>query len=192
MTDLTSIPWLFLIPLLAGFAFNAASAFTAAHARRWGPSAGRAATFVLRNILGIPLWVAGLALAARTPAPPLLPAGSPTEGAGSILVALGSALVVWALATLRGKAAAPAVGDALVEAGPYAWVRHPLYAGVLVQLAGLCLVMPSGPVLLACGLAAAWIQVQARLEEHDLLERVPGYRDYMARTHRFVPRPPAR
>ena len=75
-----------------------------------------------------------------------------------------------------------------MTAGPYARVRHPLYDGVLIQLTGLCLLMPRWPVLLACGLAAAWIQVQARLEERDLLERVPGYREYMARVPRFLPR----
>ena len=78
MTDLlTACPWFFLIPLLAGFAFNSASAFTAAYSRRWGAPAGRLITAVLRNVLGIPVWVAGLVVAARTPAPALLPAGPP-------------------------------------------------------------------------------------------------------------------
>ena len=119
MTDLlTACPWLFLVPLLAGLAFNSASAFTAAYSRRWGAAAGRAVTVVLRNLLGIPLWVAGLVLAARTPAPALLPADTAVEGAAGILIALGTALVIWSLATLRWKAAAPSASDALVDGGP--------------------------------------------------------------------------
>lgn len=54
----------FLIPLLIGFAFNWASAFTDFYSKRWGQRAGRLSSFVLRNILGIPVWVYGLALAA--------------------------------------------------------------------------------------------------------------------------------
>ena len=97
-------------------------------------------------------------------------------------------MVTWSLAALRWRAAAPSAGDVLVEAGPYARVRHPLYDGVLMQLMGLCVLLPRWPVLAACGLAAAWVQVQARLEERDLVERVAGYRGYMARVPRFVPR----
>lgn len=180
-------PCLFLFPLLAGFAANSASAFTAAFVRRWGERRGRLATALLRNLFGIPVWASGLVLAARTPAPDLLPAAFPFLEAGSILAALGVAVILWALSSLRLRAAVPSSRDSLVETGPYARVRHPLYDGVLIQLAGLCLILPRWPVLLACALAALWIQVQARLEERDLLERVPGYAAYMARVPRFVP-----
>lgn len=191
MTDLlTDYQLLFLAPLLGGFAFNSTSAFTCALSRRWGETVGRAATAVLRNVLGIPVWVSGLVLAARTPALGLLPEGGVAEAGGWLLVGLGTALVIWSLAALRWRAAAPSTGDCLVEAGPYAHVRHPLYDGVMAQLLGLCLLMPRWPVLLACGLVAAWIQVQARLEERDLLERAPGYRQYMTRVPRFVPGAP--
>ena len=57
--------FLFLIPLLVGFAFNWASAFTHFYSRRWGESSGRGTTFILRNILGIPIWALGIVLAMR-------------------------------------------------------------------------------------------------------------------------------
>lgn len=185
----TTHPWFFLLPLLAGFALNAASASTSAFSLRWGLRGGRAATFFLRNVLGIPLWVTGLVLAARTPAPYLLAASLLPEAFGWLLAVAGSALVIWALAALRWRAAAPAVTDALAATGPYAYVRHPLYDGVMLQLAGPCLLLPRWPVLLACALSVAWILLQARLEERDLSQRVGGYRAYAARVPRFVPRP---
>ena len=189
MNDLlTSHPWLFLAPLLTGFAFNSASAFTAAWSRRWGKRGGQAITAVLRNALGIPLWVAGIVLAARTPAPPLLPEGAPGQAAGWVLVAAGAAVVAWALAalSLAGRRAlvrrCPGGGGALRPGAA------PTLRGVIAQLIGVCLLLPRWPVLAACGLAVAWVAIQARLEERDLVERVAGYREYMARVPRFVPR----
>ena len=54
--------YVFLIPLLLGFALNSASAFTAAYSRRWGEWRGQLASVLLRDVLGIPMWVVGLAL----------------------------------------------------------------------------------------------------------------------------------
>jgi protein-S-isoprenylcysteine O-methyltransferase Ste14 len=93
-----------------------------------------------------------------------------------------------ALAALRWRAAAPSVTDTLVRRGPYARVRHPLYDGVFCELAGAVLVRPTWPIALSCLLAAGWLEVQARLEEQDLRQRLPGYEDYMAQVPRFIPR----
>src|SRR3989304_2719198 len=49
----------FLFPLVLGFLLGGASAFTAAFSRRWGERRGQMATMILRNALGIPLWIFG-------------------------------------------------------------------------------------------------------------------------------------
>jgi protein-S-isoprenylcysteine O-methyltransferase Ste14 len=41
--------------------------------------------------------------------------------------------------------------------------------------------------LLACALGTVWVILQTWLEEIDLLGRLPGYREYMGRVHRFRP-----
>jgi protein-S-isoprenylcysteine O-methyltransferase Ste14 len=179
---------MFIVPLLIGFGLNWASAFTAAYSRRWGESGGRLASAILRNVLGIPVWVVGLVLALQEPSPPLFQPTPLTLAVVTVLVAAGAALVVTALWSLGLRAAAPSVGDTLVRRGPYAHLRHPIYAGAMLQFAGLALRWPSPPVLLACGLALVWAGVQARLEEQDLLQRLPGYHQYMAEVPRFVPR----
>jgi protein-S-isoprenylcysteine O-methyltransferase Ste14 len=78
--------------------------------------------------------------------------------------------------------------DTLVTHGIYAHIRHPLYSGMLLELAGLLLWIPRVTVLIACLLGWLWVIVQARLEEMDLQQRLPAYREYMQRVPRFIPR----
>lgn len=178
----------FLFPLLFGFGFDLASAFTAAFSRRWGRSRGELATFVLRNILGIPLWVVGLGYAVRTPSPMVFTTSSVIGALGWLLLGIGATVQLFAIAMLRLRAARPSVGDALVARGVYAHMRHPIYTGLLLEFAGLVLVEPRQTVVLGAALGCAWIFAQARLEEVDLLQRMPAYREYMNRVPRFLPK----
>jgi protein-S-isoprenylcysteine O-methyltransferase Ste14 len=183
---------LFLIPLLLGFALDAASAFTTAFSRQWGERPGRQITFVLRNVLGIPLWVVGLGVAVRTGSPAVFNSTPAGEVLGWLLLAGGSAVQILALFALRWRAAAPSTRDTLVEYGPYAHIRHPIYAGLLLEFAGLVLVRPTQAAALASAIGVGWVHIQARLEELDLLQRLPAYREYMKRVPRFLPRIHAR
>jgi protein-S-isoprenylcysteine O-methyltransferase Ste14 len=177
-----------LFPLLLGFALDAASAFTTVFSRHWGKSRGELVSFVLRNVLGIPLWVVGLGFAVRSPSPPVFAASSVTTVLGWLLLGFGATLQLFAIAVLRLRAARPSVDDALVARGVYAHVRHPIYAGLFLQFAALVLVRPRQTVVLAALLGCAWVCVQAWLEEVDLLQRMPAYRDYMNLVPRFLPR----
>ena len=179
---------MFLIPLLLGFALNSASAFTAAYSRRWGERVGRWVTVLLRDVLGIPLWVLGLAMAMATPSDLVLSSGPASEVLAWLLIGAGCAEVAAGLLALGRRAAAPSLRDTLVERGVYAWVRHPLYGGVILEFAGLALLRPTQAVVLACLLGIAWAPIQARLEELDLVQRMPAYRAYMERVPRFIPR----
>jgi protein-S-isoprenylcysteine O-methyltransferase Ste14 len=180
--------WSFLIPLVLGFTSNAASAFTAAYSRWWGERGGRAASFILRNILGIPVWVVGLGLAVRMASPRLIPTGAVTVTSGWLLVGAGAVAILWALRSLGRRAVAPSARDTLVVHGPYGYVRHPIHVGTFLEFVGLWLLVPSLPTMVACIVGILWLLVQSRLEETDLLERVSGYRQYMADVPRFVPR----
>ncbi|HEY44019.1 MAG TPA: isoprenylcysteine carboxylmethyltransferase family protein [Anaerolineae bacterium] len=179
---------MYILPLLFGFAFDSASAFTAAYSQWWGNKIGRLVSLVLRNILGIPLWVLGFALAIRTPSVPLFPATPLIDLLGWLLVIAGAAVILWALPVLGRRAAVPAMGDTLAAGGPYAYVRHPIYSGTLLEFAGLFLLHATRSTILACFLGISWLFIQAKLEEVDLLERIPSYREYMYRVPRFVPR----
>lgn len=82
----------------------------------------------------------------------------------------------------------PSVKDTLVRHGLYAYVRHPIYAGGFAIVAGLALIRPTSAFVIACILGFIWLIVQARLEEIDLLQRMPDYKDYMKQVPRFLPR----
>jgi protein-S-isoprenylcysteine O-methyltransferase Ste14 len=178
----------FLIPLVLGFWLAGASAFTAAYSRRFGERGGQLVTSILRNFLGIPLWLLGLIMAWNVPAPRLLGGGTTTDVVAGVLIAAGLIPVVWGHLLLGWRTHMPSMRDTLVRHGLYAYVRHPIYAGSLPFFVGLALLKPTTTVVVACAAAVVWFVVQARLEEIDLLQRLPAYRRYMQEVPGFVPR----
>jgi len=180
--------YIFLFPLLVGFIFNCASAWTTFYSRRWGERRGSIVTVVLRDILGIPVWAIGFALAARAQSPLIFARTTVTNVAGIFLIVVGSAIIIVALVTIRSKAAAPSLKDGLVKSGAYARVRHPIHSGTFLEFAGLFLLRPIVPVAVACALGTIWIFFQSSLEESDLVQRIPAYREYMKEVPRFLPR----
>jgi protein-S-isoprenylcysteine O-methyltransferase Ste14 len=110
------------------------------------------------------------------------------QALGWLLLAIGVTVQLFAIAVLRLRAAKPSVDDALVARGVYAHIRHPIYAGLLLEFAALILVEPRQTVVLCAALGWAWVWAQARLEEVDLLQRMPAYREYMKQVPRFFPR----
>lgn len=180
--------YLFLIPLLVGLVFAGASAFTTAYSRRLGDRGGTIITALLRNVLGIPLWVVGYIWAWLTPSPLLFTPNAFSSTLGWILIAAGSLPVIAGHVYVGMRSHLPSVRDMLVRHGLYAYVRHPIYAGGLIVLPGAVLIQPSLTVLVASAIVYVWLFAQARLEEIDLVQRLPEYRDYMREVPRFIPR----
>jgi len=180
--------YLFLIPLSIGILFTWASAFTAAYSRRWGERGGRIISMIFRNVLGIPLWMFGLAIAWLTPAPLLVRPFIGIQIFGLLLIIIGSVLVVWGHLVLGWPSHMPSVHDQLVHHSLYACIRHPIYAGGLLVFPGLGLLRPTLSFILACTIGVVYLLIQARLEEIDLLQRMPTYSDYMKEVPRFLPK----
>ena len=180
--------YLFLIPLIVGFACNLASAFTNAFSQRWGQRRGTFVTFMLRNVFGIPVWAIGFGLAIHAPSPALFASPGVVEITAWLVIAAGCSIILIALATIRSRAAMPSTRDVLVQNGIYAHVRHPIHSGTFLEFLGLLLLKPTLTVALACILGSVWVFLQTKLEEFDLLQRMPIYREYMNRVPRFLPR----
>src|SRR3990172_4416415 len=178
----------FLTPLMLGFVLAGASAFTAAYSRWWGEGGGRIATSILRNLLGIPLWLLGFFLAWIQPAMPFFWPSRMTVALGWLLIIAGSVPVLWGHVQLGWRTHMPSVRDTLVRNALYAHVRHPIYSGGLLIFVGLALIKPTLTVALASVLAGGFCVVQARLEEIDLVQRLPSYKEYMEEMPRFFPR----
>jgi protein-S-isoprenylcysteine O-methyltransferase Ste14 len=78
--------------------------------------------------------------------------------------------------------------ERIVEAGPYRWVRNPMYLGHLVFLAGLAIMLRSWAGLAVFLFHALWFQRRVREDERHL-EALFGesYRAYCARVKRWIP-----
>ena len=115
--------------------------------------------------------------------------GSMLFGAGLMFLAgfVGVAgMVAW-----RGKPTAfpkPREGATLFQSGVYAWVRHPLYASLILLGIGWALFRCSSGALVAAAALTVFLDAKARREERWLRERFDGYVAYAQRVRRFIPR----
>jgi protein-S-isoprenylcysteine O-methyltransferase Ste14 len=76
----------------------------------------------------------------------------------------------------------------VISTGPYAFVRHPMYSGVMLFFLGVPLLVGSWWGLAIAPLFAVLFAVRARIEERALLAGLPGYADYAARVrYRLLP-----
>ena len=75
----------------------------------------------------------------------------------------------------------------LITAGPYRFIRHPMYTCVMLCVTGAALY--GNHVWNYVGLAMVVVSVtlKAMKEERLLCEKFPEYREYMRRTSRFIP-----
>jgi len=80
-------------------------------------------------------------------------------------------------------------GHAVVQSGPYAYLRHPGYAATIVGFNfGTALMLLSWWACLPAVLAMIVLIVRTALEDRMLVEELAGYRDYAARVrYRLVP-----
>jgi protein-S-isoprenylcysteine O-methyltransferase Ste14 len=106
-----------------------------------------------RLLIGMTLGAAIVAaLGARSVAPTLrMP--EPLRMAGVVVMWLGLALRVWAIAALGGAFRTTIEvepGQTVVSTGPYRWIRHPSYAGLLLIVAGLGAALGNWLSLTAC------------------------------------------
>jgi protein-S-isoprenylcysteine O-methyltransferase Ste14 len=116
----------------------------------------------------------------------------PYRAAGLIVMWLGLAIRVWAIASLgRGFRTTVEVdpGQAVVSTGPYRWVRHPSYSGLLLIATGCGLAAGNWLALAIC----VTLPLPALLRRIDVeeaeLTRVLGdrYRAYKTQTKRLIP-----
>ena len=120
-----------------------------------------------------------------------LAATTVTTGAGWLLVAAFVAGNGWALATIARHRTALLPGGAttvVIDMGPFAWSRNPLYVGLLVGSAGAALVLASLWALVALPLEWALLRWGAVLPEEQYLTAKFGetYADYTARVRRWL------
>ena len=79
-------------------------------------------------------------------------------------------------------------GHRVVDSGPYAFVRHPMYSGAIVFFVGAALLLGSWWGVAMSLLFVALFAIRAGIEERALIAGLPGYADYAARVrYRLLP-----
>jgi protein-S-isoprenylcysteine O-methyltransferase Ste14 len=79
-------------------------------------------------------------------------------------------------------------GQFVVTTGPYAVVRHPMYAGSLLMIFFMPIALGSWVGLVFAVLFALLVIVRLLDEEKFLIKNLPGYREYIQKTRfRLVP-----
>jgi len=164
------------------------------HTRRTGRSP-------IRQGAGMSGWIALCALALLFVAGPVaeLSFGATRHldsdwfaGSGLALSVAGLAALLWSQSSMGDSlriGVDPAERTALVTAGPFRWVRNPIYSAMLVYVAGVALLVPNAASFVAFGVLAFGLDLHVRLVEEPYLAATHGssYASYAARVGRFVP-----
>jgi len=121
-----------------------------------------------------------------------LPSGNGVAVAAVVLFAAGLILRWWAIVTLGRFFTVDVTVERdheLVERGPFRWVRHPSYTGVLLAFVGWALTLWNWAAM-AVVLVPIFVAFVRRMNvEEDALSRALGerYVEYMKRTKRLIP-----
>ena len=164
---------------------------------RWRRSSGaggremdRGSLSMLWRVIGVAITAAVLVSALRIG--PRLPGGVPWGWAGVAVWVVGAALRWWAIRHL-GRFftvdVAVADGHRVVDDGPYRFVRHPSYTGLLLEFAGLGLALDN-PLSLTLMIFPTLLALLHRIRIEETVLRTnlgEPYAAYMRRTKRLIP-----
>ena len=110
---------------------------------------------------------------------------------GVTLVALGLAFSVWARIALGGNWSGSVTlkqHHDIIRTGPYRFIRHPIYTGLVVAFLGSALARGEWRGLVAVAIVVAALWRKWRLEERWLEEFFgPAYADYRRATWALIP-----
>jgi protein-S-isoprenylcysteine O-methyltransferase Ste14 len=110
---------------------------------------------------------------------------------GTLLVFAGLVFAVWARWHLgRNWSGTVAVkeGHTLITSGPYRWVRHPIYSGMVLALFGTALAIGQPRGFIGAGLILLGFVIKLLGEEARMRDTFPlEYDAYCRRTARLIP-----
>jgi protein-S-isoprenylcysteine O-methyltransferase Ste14 len=111
---------------------------------------------------------------------------------GLVLDIAGVAFAIWARVTLgrnwSGTVIATQEGQELVRTGPYAIVRHPIYTGLLLAIAGTALTIGTLASYLGVVAGAVALLIRVGIEEKQMREQFgPAHEAYRQHTWKLIP-----
>jgi protein-S-isoprenylcysteine O-methyltransferase Ste14 len=115
-----------------------------------------------------------------------LPLPTGLKGLGWIGMALAGMLILRVMAANTFASRTARIqddrGQTVVSGGPYRYVRHPMYLGIIIFFLCVPLVLGSGWGLIPAAAIDILFVVRTALEDRMLEEELPGYRNFMRQT----------
>ena len=110
---------------------------------------------------------------------------------GAVLCIAGLIFCVWARFTLGRNWSGIVIlkgGHELITSGPYKFVRHPIYTGLLTMFVGTAIVLGHIAGIIAMPFVIVSLWVKLRSEEQLMLKKFPNeYAAYQQRVKRLIP-----
>jgi len=110
---------------------------------------------------------------------------------GKLIFIFGMLVFAWATAYLKGAflGKVEPVSDAMITIGPYRFVRHPVYLGMIISTIGIVIMLRSLWGIIAVFLFFVPIVIyRAKLEEKAMARRFgKKYADYTKQTYCIFP-----
>jgi len=121
-----------------------------------------------------------------------VPSSPVVESVGLTLCIAGAFVACWSRFLLgRNWSLAVQVKEdhELIERGPYASIRHPIYTGLLAMFAGSAVMIGEWRTAVAFVIVAVSFWFKAKREEHLMLQQFgEQYAAYVQRTKALIPR----
>ena len=115
----------------------------------------------------------------------------PVRDVGAVICVAGVAVAVWARLILGRSWGMPMSTHSeptLIRTGPYAYVRHPIYSGILLAILGTALAAGQVHGLLAFALALVALWLKSRVEERWMQQEFgEQYTAYRASSWALIP-----
>jgi protein-S-isoprenylcysteine O-methyltransferase Ste14 len=116
----------------------------------------------------------------------------PAQVIGFMIAVAGYALVVWATGANAYFSQTVRIqnerGHKVVTNGPYQFVRHPAYIGIILFELASAIMLGSWWALLLSSVSSVLFIVRTALEDRTLQAELQGYREYAQRVHyRLLP-----
>ena len=121
----------------------------------------------------------------------IIPYASWLGWAGIVITALGFAFALWARLRLGSNWSGTVtikVGHTLIRTGPYRWVRHPIYTGIVIAMAGTAIALNQWRGVVA--VFVLWVALtMKRLKEEEFMRQTFGaqYIEYSQTTGAIFP-----
>ncbi len=113
------------------------------------------------------------------------------QSAGLLIALFGSAVSLWSVLLHGGNLSPfpkPVEGAVLIESGPYRFVRHPMYSGIIAFVFGAAVAYATVAAVLAAPAFLVFFVAKSGHEETLLAKAVPGYKSYRSAVRwRLIP-----